>query len=66
MDGTNVTYVAPKTCESMASSISDIHAYSSRHTLSTLLLVAGKDKIVDNKGARDFYSNIKSVKKQIK
>lgn len=46
----------------------DIHDHSHKHTLPTLLIIGGKDKIVDNAGAREFYKNIKtpSDMKQIK
>ena len=45
-------------CVSMLDKIKDIKDNWQKHTLPTLVLTAGKDKIIDNAGARDFFKNI--------
>ena len=42
----------------MMDKIDDVRDNYSKHTLPVLLLTAGKDKVVDNKGAREFFKHI--------
>ena len=45
---------------SMMDNIRDVNHFAPKHTLPTLVFNAGKDKIVDIKGALDFYKKIKT------
>lgn len=67
-DGTQIPLVSGGIALSMMEAIADVHDFQHTHTYPTLLLTGGKDKIVDNKGARDFHSKIKTPAdlKQIK
>ena len=60
VDGTRSALMSGGVCVSMLDKIKDIKDNFSRHSLPTLVLTADKDKIVDNKGARDFFANIKT------
>lgn len=68
IDGTALPIVSGGICDGMADAVGDTVAFAHKHTLPTLVLTAGKDKIVDNVGAREFYKNIKTPtdQKQIK
>ena len=68
VDGTQMALISGGVSVSMMDKIDDIKANYDKHTLPVLLLTAGKDKVVDNKGAREFFKHIKTPesKKQIK
>ena len=67
-DHTATPHLSGGILKSWIEAIMDIQDNSSKHTLPTLILTAGKDKFVDNKGAREFFKNIKTPSnlKQIK
>lgn len=68
VDGTALAVVSGGLGWSMMYAVSDCVNFAHRHTLPTLVVTAGKDKVVDNKGARDFIAKIKTPadKKQLK
>ena len=68
MNGTQCALISGGISCSMMDCLNDIGHFSHRHTLPTLLITAGKDKVVDNLGAREFYKNAKTPPdlKQIK
>ena len=68
MNGTVFPLLSGGISCSMIDCINDVGTFSHRHTLPVLLLTAGKDKVVDNLGAREFYKNAKTPPdlKQIK
>ena len=60
LNGTQCPFVSGGISCSMMDCLKDIDDFSHRHTLPTLLITAGKDKVVDNSGARDFHKNAKT------
>lgn len=58
IDCTNVPIISIGIIKSMSQAIHDLHTFAKDHTIPTLVLNAGKDKIVDIKGGREFYTNI--------
>ena len=68
IDCTTLPVVSIGVIKSWDQAIHDIHTFAKNHTIPTLVLNAGKDKIVDIKGGRDFYTNISTASelKQIK
>lgn len=67
-DGTSIPLISGGIALSFMEAITDVHDNQHKHTTPTLLLTGGKDKIVDNKGAREFHKNISTPAdlKQIK
>lgn len=60
LDGTQAPFVNARMVTSMGDSIRDIKDNAHKHEVPVLIMLAGKDKIVDNQGARDFYAKIKT------
>lgn len=55
-DGTSIPIFSGGIAVSMIESINDIQDNYASHKLPSLIITAGKDKLVDNKGARTFHS----------
>lgn len=60
IDGTAMPIISGGVAWTMMEAIGDVNTFAHRHTLPTLILTGGKDKIVDNAGAREFFKNIKT------
>ena len=68
IDGQAVPFVSANLCKSMDDAIMDIKHNYKATSHSFLMILAGKDKLVDNQAGRDFYSKTgtPSDRKQIK
>ena len=68
LTGTAMPMMSAGLASSMDTCIQDLKANRKKHTLPTLVLTGGKDKVVDNVGAREFYKHINTPadKKQLK
>ena len=68
IDGQAVPFLTANQCKSMDEAIIDIRNNYKATSHSFLMILAGKDKLVDNQAGRDFYSKTAtpSDKKQIK
>jgi len=58
IDGTALPIISGGVADSMMHAVYDVNAFAHKHNLPVLVLTGGKDKIVDNVGARDFIKNI--------
>lgn len=68
VDGTSVPFASAAVVKGMADAINDIKSNHKATSHSFLMILAGKDKLVDNTQAREFYSKTATPadKKQIK
>jgi|DEB0MinimDraft_12_1074336.scaffolds.fasta_scaffold117220_1 alpha-beta hydrolase superfamily lysophospholipase len=60
LDGTALPIVTAGISDTMMDAVKDCVDFAHKHTLPTLLITAGKDKIVDNVGAREFHKRSKT------